>query len=165
MEDMPQNREHGIDPNEGPGGDHSAWGAEEVWEGPPRPRLPYGVTHLSLLSTSTSFYFRQQTGPGPRDGSPSLRQSQKPEAQAAAAAPPPRREPCARGRRGGAPPSFTTAQWKGLPRPRGTGLRAGANPRRRGAAMSVRGGKGPGDGSLADMLMRGRRYPSSPSAS
>lgn len=42
---------------------------------------------------------------------------------------------------GGAPPSFITAQWKGLPRPREAGLWAGANPRRRGAAMSVRGGR------------------------
>lgn len=111
-------------------------------EGPPRPRLPCAVTHLGLLSTSTSFYFRKQMNPAPRDGqATALRQSPKPVLR-----PPLRPRPrAARWVReeggGGAPPCFLTAQWKGLSASREAGLRAVANLPRPGAASSVRGGR------------------------
>lgn len=105
-------------------------------------RLPWAVTHLGLLSTSTSSYFRKQTCPRPRDGpATALRQSPKPLPR-----PPLRPRPraargwCEEGG-GGAPPCFITVQWKGLPAPRKAGLWVGANPPLRGAATSVRGGR------------------------
>lgn len=119
---------------QGPGRDHEVWGAEEVWEGPPRPRLPCAVTHLGLLSTSTSFHFRKQKRPGPRDG-PLLSANHG--------------RPCLPSRRcGPAPQSVPRAlcanevgtgssMFCNCP----MGLWAVASLRRRSAPMSVRGGR------------------------
>lgn len=105
--------------------------------GAPRPRLPCPVTHLGLLSTSTSFYFRKQA-PGHSHRSPPISEGL---AAPAALRPRPRAGSAAREGGGTAPPSFITAQWPRLPAPGGAGLWAAANPRRRRAAMSVLGGR------------------------
>lgn len=80
----------------------------------PRPRLRCPVTHLGLLSTSTSFYFRKQA-PGHSHRSPPISEGL---ASPAALRPRPRAESVARAGGGAAPPpSFLTAQWTRLPAP------------------------------------------------
>ena len=102
---------------------HEVWGAEEVCRAPPRPRLPCPVTHLALLGTSTYFLLVRQTRPA--HTATALRQSRK------AVPPPPPLRPRPRPRAASAareeggdrtPPSFITAQWKGLAFPREAGL-------------------------------------------